>query len=822
MRFFTALTIALTLLLIANPAAAQDKKPFSEKHGPLDTREGYFTFHWDEQNGKIWLEIDKFDEEFIYVNSLAAGIGSNDIGLDRNQLGDTRIVYFDRRGPKVLLVQPNYGYRAITDNPREKKAVEEAFARSVLWGFEVEKEREGSVIVDATDFLLRDAHDVAGRLKATGQGSWKLDESRSAVYLPGTLNFPQNSEFESTLTFAGDDPGQWVRSVTPTPGSITVRQHHSFVQLPDEGYRKRAFDPRSGYFGISYQDYSTPIGTSIDKRYIARHRLEKKNPEAEMSEPVEPIIYYLDPGTPEPVRSALIEGAEWWNQAFEAIGYRDAFRVEMLPEDAHPLDVRYNVINWVHRSTRGWSYGSSVTDPRTGEIIKGHVLLGSLRVRQDYLIAEGLLAPYDEEGVPGENPMLEMALARIRQLSAHEVGHTLGIDHNFAASVNNRASVMDYPAPKVKIADDGSLDLSEAYDTGIGEWDKVTVAYGYQDFPEGTDEHEALNQIIQDAIGEGLLYITDRDARPQGGAHPYAHLWDNGEDPVEQLEHILEVRRKALERFGAANIPAGTPMATLEDVLVPIYLYHRFQIEGTVKLVGGQHYAYNLKGDGQRSPRPVEPQKQRAALEMMLNTLSPEVLRMPERIMELLPPRPPGYYDSRELFNSYSDPVFDPLGAAETAADLTARLLFNPERAARLIDLDARNEIHLGLAEMVDRVLETTWRKKVDGNYNRAIQRTVNYVVLYRMLQLAADEDAANQVRAVIDYKLAGLEDYLNQRALQSKNESDRAMYHYGLKLIRDYRENPDRLKEMTPPLDPPPGSPIGALGGYHPLGCDL
>lgn len=820
MKRLAAIGLAFFCFCSVALVQAQDKTPsISEKTKGLEKHEGYFTYYWDEANGKVWLEIDKLDREFLYVNSLAAGVGSNDIGLDRNQLGDDRVVYFDRRGPKVLMVQPNYSYRAITNNRPEKESVRDAFAQSVLWGFKVAAESNGRILVDMTDFLLRDAHGVVDRLKGMNQGNYRLDESRSALYKGGTMNFPENTEFEATLTFTGDASGGYIRSVTPTSDAVTVRQHHSFVMLPDDNYEPRVFDPRSGYFGTSYQDYSTPIDESLTKRFITRHRLEKKNPGAAMSEPVEPIVYYLDPGTPEPVRSALLDGARWWNQAFEAAGYENAFRVEMLPEDAHPLDVRYNVINWVHRSTRGWSYGSSVVDPRTGEIIKGHVLLGSLRVRQDYLIAEGLLSPY-ENGEPAGDRMMEMALARIRQLSAHEIGHTLGIAHNFAASTNSRASVMDYPAPKVSINEDGTLDLSEAYDTGIGEWDKVTVAYGYSDFPDGADVEQELNNILNNAFEDGLLYISDSDARPEGGAHPKAHLWDNGTDAVDQLNHIMEVRDIALNNFSEAAIPMGKPMATLEDALVPIYLFHRYQIEGTVKLIGGMDYSYNLRGDSQSGPEPVAAERQRAALDAMLSTISVDALRMPDEIVEIIPPRPIGYYGSRELFNSHTYPAFDPLGAAETAAHATTSLLFNANRAARLVDFEARNPDHLGLYEMIDEVIEKTWKAEPLDGYDGAVQRAVNFVMLYNFIQLAADDDASAPVRAIANEKLMELYNFLNNEEKQTDSEQWMAAYNYGAKLIDGFMENPERIEEMTAPLSPPPGSPIGS--GETFLGCEF
>ena len=478
---------------------------------------------------------------------------------------------------KFLLVQPNYKYRAVSDNAEERKSVEEAFAQSVLWGFKVEAEENNRQLVDITGFLLRDAHNVIPRLSSSKKGNYKLDPSRSAIYLDRTKNFPKNSEFEATLTFTGQPKGAWIRSVTPNASSVTVRQHHSFIELPDGNYQPRAFDPRAGVIPISYQDYATPISQPLTKRLIIRHRLEKKDPTASVSEAVEPIVYYLDRGAPEPIKSALIEGASWWNQAFEAAGYKNAFQVKVLPEGVDPMDVRYNLINWVHRSTRGWSYGTSVVDPRTGEILKGHVLLGSLRVRQDFLIAQGLIDAYENGDKP--DPRLEqMALARLRQLSAHEVGHTLGFTHNFASSYNDRASVMDYPHPYLTLDASGNVDYSKAYDVGIGEWDKRTVIYAYQDFPDGTDEKQALKNIIDENNKLGLFFISDQDARPAGGAHPIAHLWDNGKSAIEELQRLSAVRKTALNNFSEKNIPVGAPFATLESVLVPLYLAHRYQV----------------------------------------------------------------------------------------------------------------------------------------------------------------------------------------------------------------------------------------------------
>src|SRR5580704_4309121 len=648
----------------SRPAASADdaipSPTISEKTAGALKMAGYFNLYWDAKQGKLWLEIDNWGTEFLYQSSLPAGIGSNDIGLDRGQLGATRIVRFERSGPKVLLIQSNLDYRAISNDEDERRAVRDSFAESALWGFTAAAEDGDRVLVDATDFFLRDAHHVPETLHRTKQGAYRLDATRCALYMPRTKNFALNTEVEATLTFAGDEPGQWVKDVTPSPESITVREHHSFVQLPPPGYKPREYDPRSSFFGISYMDYATPISEPIVKRFTARHRLEKKDPKAAMSEPVQPIVYYLDRGAPEPIRSALLEGARWWNQAFEAAGYKNAFRVEMLPEGADLMDLRYNVIQWVHRATRGWSYGAAVIDPRTGEIIKGHVTLGSLRARQDYLIAEGLLAPY-EKGNPVSPKMMELALARLRQLAAHEVGHTLGLMHNYSASTVNRSSVMDYPPPLVKLAADGTPDLSDAYATGIGDWDKVSITWGYSDFAPGIDERAALDKILLDGFGRGLRYLTDQDARPAGSSSSVAHLWDSGSNAVDELNRIMQVRAAALRRFGENNVREGAPLATIEDVLAPIYMYHRYQVEAASKLIGGMDYTFALRGDGELPTQIVAPTEQRRALAAVLATLKPETLALPESLLKIIPPRPPEYPRDREDFKIHTSPAFDAL-----------------------------------------------------------------------------------------------------------------------------------------------------------------
>jgi hypothetical protein len=784
---------------------AQKLPSIEEKIKDTKKYEGYLNFYWDENSGKVWLEINRLDTELLYVTSLPAGLGSNDIGLDRGLLGGEAVVKFSKTGRKILLIQPNYNYRAVTTDLAEKRAVEQSFAQSVIWGFTVEAETGDHYLVDATDFLLRDAMKVSNQIRSSQQGNYTLDKTRSTIYLPRTKNFPLNTEFETTVTFINNssEGGILLQSVTPTTDAITLRMHQSFVQLPDNNYKPRIFDPRSSYISISFYDYSTPVYEPIEKFYILRHRLQKKDPSAARSEAVKPIIYYLDNGTPEPIRSALLEGAGWWNQAFEAAGYINAFQVKLLPEDADPMDVRYNVINWVHRSTRGWSYGASVTDPRTGEIIKGHVTLGSLRVRQDYLIATGLLAPF-EKGLPADNKMMKMALDRLKQLAAHEVGHTLGLMHNYAASVSNKASVMDYPHPAAKLDGAGNIDLSDAYDNKIGEWDKVAITWGYQDYPSGTNESAGLNKTLTDATAKGLQFISDRDARTPGGLHPQAHLWDNGTDAATELSDVMKVRAKALAQFGEKDIRPGMPMAMLEDVLVPVYFYHRYQVEAATKMVGGLYYSYALRGDGQVVTRTISKQEQVKALNAIIDCMDPAFLALPDHIGQLIPPRPAGYDLSRELFRKRTGLAFDVLSPAETGADLPLSFLFNVERLNRMVEYEVLNK-GLGAGEMIDMLIMRTWKAKAETGIKRLIQLQTSQVLLTYLLATSINNNASFTVKSVVQAKLNELKKYIEN---QVKTVTD-IPYKGHLLLALERMKSPADAKP-TLHKEIPPGAPIG------------
>ena len=766
--------------------------------------EGYFNFYYDENSDKVYLGIDKLNDEFLYVNALSEGIGSNDIGLDRGKLGGGVVVHFKKVGNKLLLIQPNQDYRAITDNKEEKQSIKEAFAKSVLHGFIIKEEKNNTFLVDATSFFMRDAFGVARTLARNNQGNYSLDKSRSAFHLDRTKAFPKNVEFDVMLTFKGTPKGYNIRSVTPDASAVTVHQHHSFVELPDNNYKPRKFDPRSGSFPMSYMDYSTPVNEPITKRFIYRHRLEKKDPNAAVSEAKEPIIYYLDRGTPEPVRSALLDGGRWWNQAFEAAGYKNAFQFKMLPEGADMLDLRYNVVQWVHRSTRGWSYCASISDPRTGEIIKGHVSLGSLRIRQDFLIAQALQAPYKNNSVD-DKFALEMAIARIRQLSAHEIGHTLGFAHNFSASTNGRTSVMDYPHPKISLKD-GKIDFSDAYDNKIGAWDKVTVAYSYQDFPEDKNEKEELNKILENAFSNGLKYLSDSDSRPQGSASGAAHLWDNGDNIYDELYNVLNVRKKAIENFSIYNIKTGQPYSVLEDVFVPLYFFHRYQTEATTKLIGGLEYSYAVKGGNQNPVKMISGTTERNALQAVLKTIDVNEIAIPKQKLDLFPPRAIGYGRSRESFKSKTGIAFDAFSAVETASEMSLELLLNPQRMSRLIAHKSLNDKQLGLEELIDKLIESTIKKNHKNSYHQELQNIINTEVLEQMFYLGVYKNQYKQVNAITLFKLNEIKEMLqNKKSTGTQKIYEAAM----IKMIDGFLKNPTSFKKISAPKIPD-GSPIG------------
>ena len=774
--------------------------------------EGFFDFYYDIKTDKIYLEVENLNSDFLYISSLATGIGSNDIGLDRGQLGNERLVSFQKSGNKLLLIQPNLSFRAITKNKAEENSIKEAFAKSVIYGFKILETNNDKYLVDFTSFLMQDKHGVADRLKLAKQGVYTIDKTKSAIELNHTKSFPKNSEFEALLTFSGKPTGNLITSgVSPDPSLVSVVQHHSFIELPDNEYKPREFDPRSGALAISFMDYATPVEDEITKKYITRHRLEKIDPNLEHSEAKEPIIYYLDPGTPEPVRSALIEGASWWNEAYEAIGFKNAFQVKILPDNADPMDCRYNVIQWVHRSTRGWSYGASVVDPRTGEIIKGHVSLGSLRIRQDFLIAQALLSkPFVDDN--NNDPMLKMAIARIRQLSAHEVGHTIGFAHNFAASTNNRSSVMDYPHPLIKITND-EIDLSEAYAVGIGDWDKVSVAYSYSEFNSENEKND-LNNILDNAYNDGLRFITDSDARAKSGAHANAHLWDNENDVVKGLDNILAVRDKAINDFSKFNIKSYETYSKLEDVFVPLYFLHRYQTEAVVKLIAGLDYNYATRDDNQALVENVSFNRQNNALLSLLKTIDVKNLAIPKSKLKLFPPRAYNYPRSRESFKSMTGVSFDPFSAVSTASEMSLSLLLSPERMNRLLvqsSLNNASSKNMNLSHLLTTLTSNTFKTqynqsdKATNKYFFENQQVINNNYLKFLLNLASNKKSFFHVKSKANKEIKSITKFLSSK----KNKNIYSSEY--LRTINKFNTKPELFELKSSPKIPD-GSPIGSI----------
>jgi hypothetical protein len=805
--------VAVLLLLLGacggdsvENAASEGAEGIAAFTRDMESVDGFIPYYLDREAGRVYLRLAGDPREMIHQTSLPQGLGSNDIGLDRGQLSPagTALVRFEPVGERVLLRRLNTEYRADSDNAAERRSIDEAFASSVLWGFPVVARDGDALLVDATDFLLHDSHGVVRRLREREQGDFAHDASRSGLYYPRIRNFPRNTEFEATVTFTGQKPGEFVRDVAPDPHSISVRTHHSFIALPEDGFKQRLFLPESGFIPFSWQNYAAAIDAPLTERVIRRHRLQAK---PGTREAVEPIVYYLDPGTPEPVRTALLDGARWWEEAFADAGWENAYRVEMLPEDADPMDVRYNVIQWVHRATRGWSYGSSVLDPRTGEIIKGHVTLGSLRVRQDFLIAQGMTSPY-QRGDEEAEAIKAMALDRIRQLSAHEVGHTLGLAHNFAASVADRASVMDYPHPRIHLDAEGEVSLEGAYDIGIGEWDKLAIRYGYGELSSEADERETLSELLRSARRDGYEFISDPDSRDSRHAHPRSHLWDNGADAVAELERLMALREKALARFGARSLANGRPFSDLEEILVPVYFYHRYQVEAVGKWLGGVDYRYALREAGSTYRyQPVSPVRQRRALLALMRTLRPEFLALEPGLRRAIPPKAHGYERDRESPAGYTGRLLDPVSLAEASVRHTLDILLEPERLARLDLQHADDSAHIGVGLLFAQLQETLLPTVTEDGYLALLQQRTAALLLAAWRDLVRSPEASPEVRA---QSLAALD--AAARFMRRQHQAPAgyaAFYAYQLALIEEFRRSTELLpKERAVRM--PPGSPIG------------
>jgi len=772
--------------------------------GGMARRDGFIPLYIDERQGKLLLELPRDSTRALFFVTEATGLGSNPIGLDRGADGASQVARFDRDGERVLVVFENWNYRSSArDNPAHVRTVMESFPPSTVAALPLLAQESGRLLVDATGLFVRDWVDVAGTLQRTGQGSYALDKERSGIYRPYTKAFPQNTEVDVTLTFAaGGAPGDIVRQIVPDGRAFTIRQHASLLPLPDEGYRPRGLDPRVGFFGITFRDYAQPIQGSLEQRWIARHRLERVNP-ADPNSPIKnPIVYYIDRGIPEPVRSATVEGARFWVEAFDQAGLKGAFRVEDLPEGADPMDARYNVVQWVNRHERGWSIGGSLGDPRTGEILKAMARMDSHRARTDYNLYAGLM------GADAAAADTAFVLARVRQVTAHEIGHTLGMAHNYIASTYERGSVMDYPPPRVRLTSGGDIDIAEAYDRGPGEYDVWAVRWGYGIFPPAA-ERDSLAAIVREGLQKGFLFLSDADARPEFASDPRTNLWDDAATAGEFFRHQADVRRVAMRRFGERNLRPGEPLALLQERFAPVYLMHRFAINSLAKTVGGMEYSNAVRGDGLQATRPIPGDEQRRALRTLVAALRPEELAIPDTVLTLLAPRPFAYEQSVELFRSRARPAFDELGAARTLAQMVIDAALQRDRAARLAQFGARDPQALTLGEAIDEIATGTWGAPAPRPSKlAALQRVTQRALADRLLALAADSAASPEVRAMAELKIATLRADARRRAVRG-SDVERAHWR---SIDGDFTRWLERreLPAPTPALVAPPGDPFG------------
>lgn len=805
----------------------QVESSWAKRVAGLEHVAGFISFYWDYKKGRLLLEVSELDQEFLYLRALATGVGSVDVRtLDRGTIAEPSLVTFKKIGPKVLLVQKNLAFRSTVDNPDLAQSVQESFAESVLGAFTVESEDQGRLLVDATNFFIRDSMEVATSIKDSELGDFKLDEERSVFYLPHTKAFPRNTEIEVLLTLSGENVSDKLRPLLPDGRTISVRQHHSFVALPEDGFRPRKLDPRVGFGPLSFKDYGVSFNENTETRWIRRWRLEKKNPNEPVSEPVQPIVYYLDRGIPEPIRSAMREGALWWNVAFEKAGFKNAFQVRDLPDNADPMDVRYSVIQWVHRVERGWSIGSHYDDPRTGEIICGKARMDSHRVRTMHNYWAAMAQSTEDDCELGLDPLAEFAftlgtiedeeslmLRRQALLTAHEVGHTLGFPHNFSASLYDRGSVMEYVTPRIKIEADGTIDFSDAYQYGLGSWDILAVRFAYSPSPLGK-EKEHLEAIAKEGLEKGILFLPDSD--------PRWNTYDDGTDPVFWLRETLDTRRALMQRYGPHLLKEGQPVADLDHYFSVIYYFHRFAIEAAAKYIGGMEHTNAFFGDGQVPTSIIDSSRQREALNLLLDCLEPENLDISEEVLAHLPPPPFGSSKNFDASTTRAGYAFDQLSAARSVASLVLDNGLEREKLARVVAFAVRQSEEtlveppvakiasepLTLGEVLDTMIFRTWKQPLEIQpRHAALRRVVQRAFLDRLLILAADSQVTPEVKSWLYYELQNLQRMLDQN--QGTNAEDQVHRAKARHDIIHFLERPtDWTLEITG-TTPPPGAPV-------------
>ena len=812
MRLTSAIVIGV---MFASPVMASPERAAPTVFDGTEARDGLLPTHVDKASGKILFTLppagaDGVSARFLFTASLRTGLGAAPTMLERGRIGNTQVLAFRRIGKKVAAVFENPRFRATGADPLDPRGSGD-FATSVVWmGDVVATLADGSTVIDISDFLTGDVVGIADSLNQSadtlgtgdapqGAGKGFKREAGLSAAIPESLKvFPQNIEVEALQTYASDVPGDEVSNIAPEPKRVSFTVHASFVALPGPGFVPRRFDPRMGGFSTQQVNFAAPLGKDVVGDFANRFRLEKVTPGAAPSPVKKPIVYYIDARAPQPIRDALVEGVAWWKDAFTAAGFIDAFRVETLPDGVDPLDARYNIVNWDDRATRGWSYGQEIVDPRSGEIVKGMVVLGSLRARQDIQIYEGLVgAAAINSG--GPNDPVRVALGRLRQLGAHEVGHTLGFAHNFAASTQGRASVMDYPPPRIGLVD-GKPDLSDAYASGIGAWDRASVAWLY-----GAPDDAAAEAVARGAVDAGMRFIHDTDARSPDTGQRWAALWDDGADPTGELNRLMTVRRAAVDHFGLAMLEPGEPVANLRRRFVPVWLLHRYEVAAAAKAIGGAEFSYAVAGDGHEATRPVSGADQRAALDALLATITPAALRVPDTLIPLLS-SPRNGSDNRqfdiELFRTARGPLFDPLVAADVGVEITLGSLLSPARLARVSAQHAVDGNALGVAEIVDRLVTTTVTARQD-----ALSQRIAYRTLVTLAATAGNRATTPEVALLIDARLRTIAAMLARRG-----------DGWGSSLSRQLLDSDARARLVTEQqrnVPIPPADPIGGEGGY-------
>lgn len=717
----------------------------------------------DADRNKLLLELTpaQLGKDMLHQSVLATGLGVSALGLDRGQTGGSAVVRFERRGKRVLLMRDNWAVRAQGASEAGARAAREAFPSSVIASFPIESEANGTMVVDATSFFLADTYGIGDSFRRSQQGSPRVDAARSWIDAERTKAFPMNTEIHAVLTFAVDNPGAALRRTVPDAASPVFEVHHSLVALPAaEGFRPRKGDARSGLFGISFNDFAQGLEGTYRDGFANRWRLVPKDVAAyqrgQLTEPVTPIVYYLDPGIPEPYRTAFRDGGMWWNKIFESAGFRNAFAVRDLPAGADPMDARYNMIYWVHRNGPGPSVGPSFADPRTGEIIRTVVRMDSWRSLIDYNIYAGLLPA---AGANGLNMSAEdFAMARRRQHTAHEIGHTIGLSHNFIAASQDRSSVMDYPVPLITVDPRGTLDLSKSYAPFGGGWDSLAIRYGYAWYPDARAEQAGLERIVAEGLKRGLRFVGDQHSGPEGSI-PEATRWVEGKTMFDAVERTSAVRKVAMEKFDERAIKPGEPLYLLNMRFAHVYLHHRYSLEGVIKYIGGMDFRYAMRGDGQVPTQILPVASQKRALGVALDALEPAALAVPERVMALIPPTPPGGDGSLEWMGSAGGTSFDQVSLAGGLATEVIESILHRERAARLVLFSARDAANLSLDEVLRTLVDRTWGAAPATNANeQALRRAVQRVALNTMLDRAGDRAALAEVRAIVEMQLGALD----------------------------------------------------------------